>query len=242
MPSQKEIKIVQWNCRSLRNKLSNFKLHIYTTKPHVICLCETWLSTGHEPRFINYTAIYKHREDGTMGGGLAILIRSDVSYLPLTLQPFLPSLLEVQGVKILLKNNPPISIINLYNPNKAISLPEYEHYINQVVPSSLIVGDFNAHYPHWEPGHASNIAGRNLHNFLLQYPNFALLTPPALPTYFNVYQNSFSTLDLTIITTDLQPISSVSTLADLGSDHYPVLTTIGVEPTHTVQEAAHLEI
>jgi hypothetical protein len=102
-----------------------------------------------------------------------------------------------------MQNGHPITIINLYNPNKAITLPEYEHYLNQVEPSSLIVRDFNAHSPHWEPGHAYNVSGRNLHDFLVQYPNFALITPPALLTYYDVYQNSFSTLDLTIITTNL---------------------------------------
>ena len=114
--------------------------------------------------FINYTPIYKHREGDSVGGGLAILIRSD---LGLTLQPFIPSSLEVHGVKIILQNNHPITIINLYNPNKAISLPECEHYLNQVEPSSLIIGDFNAHSPQWEPGHAYNVSGRNLHDFLV---------------------------------------------------------------------------
>jgi hypothetical protein len=126
-----------------------------------------------------------------VGGGLAILIRSDLSYSELTLQPFLPSALEVQGVKILLKNNASFSIINLYNPNKAIPTSEYEHYFNQVEPSSVIVGDFNAHGPQWEPGHTPNVAGRNLSYFLLRHPGFALVTSPALPTYLMFIKTLF---------------------------------------------------
>jgi hypothetical protein len=66
---------------------------------------------------------------------------------------------------------------------------------------------------------------------LLQNPMLALLTPPDLPTYFSAYFNSFSTIDLTIISTNLQPVAFISTEPDMGSDHYSVLTTIGVEPT-----------
>jgi hypothetical protein len=73
MSATKEVKISRWNCRSLGNKLSNFKLHIYATKPHVVCLSETWLSQNHEPKVVKYSAVYKHREAPQPGGGHAYL-------------------------------------------------------------------------------------------------------------------------------------------------------------------------
>jgi len=233
MPPQKEVKIEQWNCHSLRNKLSNFKLHLYSTKPHVACLSETWLTQNTEPHFINYSAVFRHREGGRGGGGLAVLIRSDISFLELTIQPFPGGALEVQGMKVFLKNNSSLSILNIYNPNQPITLNELQHYFQQLGPSAIVVGDFNAHHPLWEPTKAPNTTGRNLMDLLFQCPTLALLTPPDLPTYFNVYLNSFSTLDLTIISTNLQPLSSVSTGSDMGRDHYPVITSVGVEPTST---------
>ena len=107
------MRILQWNCHSLSNKLSNLKLHIYSSKPHVICLSETWLSQNFEPSFINYSAIYKHRGAPQAGGGLAVLVRSDVTYLDHDLQLFPQGLLEVCGIKIYLRNKMPVSL----NPN-----------------------------------------------------------------------------------------------------------------------------
>jgi hypothetical protein len=230
MSSHQEIRILQWNCHSLSNKLSNLKLHIYSTKPHVVCLSETWLSENFEPTFVNYSAIYKHRGALQAGGGLAVLVRSDVTYLEHDLQLFPLGLLEVTAIKIYLKNsNTPVSILSLYNPNRNVTRQEFEHYFSQLEPSCLIVGDFNAHSPAWEPGKTPNQSGRNLENILLNNARLALLTPPSSPTFFSVYHNSFSTLDLSIISTNLLPLASVHIEMDLGSDHYPVATNIGAE-------------
>jgi len=232
MLTNKELKILQWNCHSLRNKLSNFKIYLYANKPHVACLSETWLSVDYEPSFINYTPIYMHRAAPHAGGGLAILVRSDVSFLNLDLQPYPQGSLEVSGVKLFLKNtNVPFSIINVYNPCQNISTAELNHYFSQMGPSRLIVGDFNAHSQMWEPNKTSNMTGRSMEDVLLNDPSLCLLTPASLPTFYSVYHNSFSTLDLSIIASQLCPVSSVHTGDDLGSDHYPVFTCVGVEPS-----------
>jgi hypothetical protein len=55
-----------------------------------------------------------HRAAAHTGGGLAILVRSDISFLNLDLQPYQQGSLEVSGVKLFLKNtNVPFSIINV---------------------------------------------------------------------------------------------------------------------------------
>jgi len=163
-----------------------------------------------------------------------MLIRNDIPFLEIPLQPFPAGALEVQGLKVFLKNNSSLSIMNIYNPNQPVTFNEFQHFFQQLGHSAIVVGDFNAHHPMWEPTKVPNTTGRNLMEVLLQNPMLALLTPPDLPTYFNTYHNSFSTLDLTIISSNLQPLSFTSTEPDMGSDHYPVLTSIGVEPT-TVQ-------
>ena len=35
--------IISWNSRSLYSNLSQFKIYLYNKKPHIVCLCETWL-------------------------------------------------------------------------------------------------------------------------------------------------------------------------------------------------------
>jgi hypothetical protein len=143
--------------------------------------------------------MYKHRDMDHPGGGVAILVRSDVSHTNLDLQPYHLGNLEALGVNVILRNNAKLSILTLYNPNKVISSAELTHYIRQLEHSYCIVGDLNAHSPLWEPNKAPNSTGRNLVEVLIQDPTLALLTPPSLPTYHNVYQNSFSTLDLICI-------------------------------------------
>ena len=74
------IKILVWNCHSIYNKLSHFKDRLYASKPHVVCLTETWLKNNREPIFTNYTNYLVNR--GTsMGGGIAILIRNDIIHV-----------------------------------------------------------------------------------------------------------------------------------------------------------------
>ncbi|KAF2348762.1 Endonuclease/exonuclease/phosphatase [Trinorchestia longiramus] len=165
------------------------------------------------------------------GGGVAILVRSDVTYTELQLTKFFPSCLEVLGINIYLQNGTPLSVLCAYNPNKIVTTRELMHYSNQLQPACIVVGDFNAHHPMWKPTKPANTTGRNIAQMLLDDPSISLITPPSLPTYYNVYQNSFSTLDLTFVSANFQPTVAVTTEEDMGSDHYPVVTSIGVAPS-----------
>jgi hypothetical protein len=122
MSIQKEIKVLQWNCHSLRNKLSNCKLHLYTTKPHIVCLTETWPVSSYEPSFIDYTAIYKHRNANHAGGGLAILVCSNVPFTGLAINPFNQGKLEFLGLTVFLQGNKPMSVLTINNQNETVTL------------------------------------------------------------------------------------------------------------------------
>ena len=71
------LKIFQWNCHSLYQRLSHFKLKLYSLKPHIACLCETWIKENYLPKFINYSSFFSNRSC-QIGGGLAMLVRNDV--------------------------------------------------------------------------------------------------------------------------------------------------------------------
>ena len=53
--------ILSWNCRSVHNKLSKLKKFINKTKPHVVCLQETWIRDPYLPSFQNHNPNYKNR-------------------------------------------------------------------------------------------------------------------------------------------------------------------------------------
>jgi exonuclease III len=92
--------------------LSQFKLKLYTDKPHVVCLCETWTKPGEEPSFINYRAIWQHRTH-KQGGGLACLIRRDIAIINSNFVLYGNGLLEAQMVAIRTTKET-ITIMNRY--------------------------------------------------------------------------------------------------------------------------------
>ena len=93
------LNMLVWNCHSIYNKLSNFKIKLYSNRPHVVCLTETWIKDNREPCFINYSKYLCNRETG-QGGGLAILIRNDLINAKKDVTPFPNGYLEVQAVLI----------------------------------------------------------------------------------------------------------------------------------------------
>ena len=220
------LKIFSWNCRSICNKLSQFKYHIYINKPHIICLTETWIRPPREPQLINYSPFFHHRLSST-GGGLAFYIRNDIMCLEKPLNKFENGKLEIQAVTII-SNNDKIDILNLYNPNENISKEEFRFYFEQLGSSHIVSGDFNGHHSLWDDRQMANPTGRNLADILAEFDNLSLLTPKNFPTYYNIQNNSYSTLDLTIVSANLCNISSVSIGKDLGSDHFPVILEISV--------------
>jgi exonuclease III len=129
----------------LRKKVSELKIYIYTRKPDLVCLSETWLKKN-EPKFLGYQSLWIHRIREK--GGLGILIREDVMYKPKQMIPFLAGSLECQDIEIFI-NFSRINILNAYNPCKNISVQELQHYTNQLGNSFPIIEDFNGHSPLW---------------------------------------------------------------------------------------------
>ena len=62
--------------------------------------------------------------------------------------------------------------------------------------NSFIFGDLNAHSPLWEDIEQSNRAGKNVERLLLENNHIAVLTPYNLPTYYNIKNKTFSTIDV----------------------------------------------
>ena len=164
------LKVYLWNCRSLcsQGKLSLFKIILYSEKPHIVCLTETWLQNHKIPRFIDYTTFYKNRSNRS-GGGVAILVRNTVMCSEIQLKPFLNGGLEICGVKIY-SGDSTIDVLCCYNPGLSISKEEFSFYYSQVKNKFIFCGDFNAHHSLWNENSIPNTCGHNLFNFLSVLP------------------------------------------------------------------------
>lgn len=78
-------------------------MYIYTNKPHCVCFTETWVVDHNLPSFVNYRSFWKSRQ-GRRGGGLGLLIRSDIPTLPTNFIDHNMNV-EVQKQTIQLKKN-----------------------------------------------------------------------------------------------------------------------------------------
>ena len=230
MDINSKLNIVMWNCHSLYNKLSHFKIFLYTKKPHIVCLCETWLKPDYLPSFINYSCFHSLRIQQN-GGGIAILVRNDITIKEKQLNIYNNGKLEIQAITVYGCNKSSIDILNIYNPNFDISKEEYNHYIAQISSDKIVLGDFNSKNVLWDSRSTPNTAGNNLVELLIDYPDLCLITPHNLPTYFHVPTRSFSTLDLCFVSDTLVPSSTVELCEDdLGSDHSPILINFTFKP------------
>ena len=216
--SENQLYVVQFNCNSLRTKLCELKLLLYSAKIDIVCLCETWL-TDHTPVFRGYRPLWRHRPGG-QGGGLGILLREDVQFQekPLTACPM--GQLEIQCITVF-SSIGPLDICNIYNPCKDVLLGEFVHYLNQLLPSFILVGDFNAHSPVWDRRQRVNITGSSLET-LLEEGSLGLLNEPFLPTYVDRRTGATSCLDLCLTSDSLLLQGEVRLGPDLGSDHLPL--------------------
>lgn len=219
-----DLKIIAWNCHSLYHKLSHFKIFLYKLKPHIVCLCETWLKDNFLPSFINYTPYFQLRPN-RQGGGLAILVRSDIAAQEKKLTSFPTGQLEVQAVTVH-GSHSQLDILSIYNPNLNILSSEFDHYLSQLGNNCIFLGDMNAKNPLWDTNSISNACGTQLADCLINFPNLCLLTPINLPTYFHIPTRKYSTLDLCFISDQLFPISDLNLMEDLGSDHLPTCINV----------------
>lgn len=227
--SQTPLKLQMLNCNSLNTKLPEIKQLLLDTCPHVLCLCETWLSERFTPRFHGYASEWVHRP-ARQGGGLGILIKQEVQYSSRTLTPYLGGVLEVQVITLFLKDGSSMSILNIYNPGGHVTHAEFSHYIKQLDPKFLIVGDLNAHTQLLDSSRIrSNPTGRSLESLLLT-DDICLINPENMPTYVDRRTGAFSCLDVCLSSSNLAPGLSLEVLQDVGSDHLLLQLTASFAP------------
>ena len=228
----RNLHLLQWNARSITRHLSDFKISLYTTKPHVAAVQESWLKSSKDsPSFESYNLERKDRNGGK-GGGILMLIRKNVKYVEKNIQIFPQGKLEVQIITIFGKQEN-IDVMNVYNPKTTMNEREFMHYKNQLGIRFVILGDFNAHHPQWEPSSQipANASGNAVERIINNLNNnIVLATPPDLPTHTHAYNGRTSTIDLTFCPPVFLPIINTLTLGDIGSDHTPILTILQFKP------------
>jgi hypothetical protein len=122
-----------------------------------------------------------------------------------------------------------LELVNIYNETSQIEgnsskTVERSLLTSTISANSLILGDFNLHYPWWNPNSRSSQASTRLVRWI-EEQNLELINEPGTIIFFRGACESV--LDLTLATQALAGcIDDWQVLADLGSDHLPILFTL----------------
>ena len=210
--------------------MGEIKLLVYSKKPDIVCFTETWIS-HYEPRFIDYIPVWKHRD--SFAGGLGILIRRNINFQNIDLNILQTGHLETLAIKVYIKNSNPITILNIYNPNKSITTNEFIYYLNQLGNKYIILGDYNAHTRILNSKCVNaNFTGKSLEDLLTNF-NICLNNPLDFYTYVSPTTGLASCLDVCCSSPDIAQSIKMQQLRDVGSDHTPISIDIEIEPIVT---------
>ena len=225
---ESKLEIIQINSRSINNKLGALKLMLYSNKPDIMAVCETWIKY-HAPKFIGYSAEWKNRPCGN-GGGLGLILKRGIQYQLLDILPFTTGVLEYQIIRIFLEDKSTVDVMNLYNPNKNVTVQEMTYYISQMGSKYIILGDMNAHSHLLDDSIVrSNATGQSVEQIVIN-GDACISNPPNFYTYYNLGTLSKSCLDICMLSPDLITGVNMKKLADIGSDHLPIKIDILIKP------------
>lgn len=212
--------IASFNARgiSTNHRVAEIIAFAESTKPHIICVQETFLNHQTSCFVPNYTCIRADRP--SHGGGLATLIKRGVDFavsanqLQLVSGEFLAVDIKTRGRSI--------TVANIYFPRNSPSITaDFEAILS--LNATIACGDWNAKHPLWSRG--SNALGTKLAN-LLPRNNFSIHAPTD-PTHWAPSGRS-STIDFAIANI---PVPIVTWTTDqLQSDHAGVVYTITGRP------------
>ena len=106
------IHILQWNGRSIRNKILNLQSYLSTfaSLPDILCLQETYLNKQTFFSLTDYQVIRKDRSNGNKGGGICFCVKNAISFSEIRL-PECSNSIEIMEIKV---SN--VAIFNVYNP------------------------------------------------------------------------------------------------------------------------------
>lgn len=221
-----ELRLLQWNCRSLNANKESLDDLISKFFPDIILLTETWLKPNQNFYLKNFKIIRCDRPDGY--GGSAILIHKNIPF-SLINSPELTAdnnvSISISAAKILLPSFQ-FSIYSVYIPPSAnISILSFETFFDHFNGNFVIGGDFNAKSPLWGCNNY-NTLGSNLEEALTSSHEICLLNDQS-PTHFTNSQTNFSALDLTFCSPLLHYYMQWHIIDDPhGSDHLPILTKV----------------
>ena len=211
--------IVQWNLNGFRSKITQLACLITKHQPEILALQETKLPPGEPYQHSTYFLLRKDRNAD--GGGVALMIYKNISYIPITLNTPLEAVAATFHYQ-----NQKITICSLYIPPVPPAQFPVNHLktlINSLPKPFLILGDVNSKHTYWGSPTSDN-KGKKLADII--DTNTLHVLNNGNPTYHIPSTNYFSHLDTAICSPEIQSKFNWDTESDLyDSDHFPIILT-----------------
>jgi exonuclease III len=228
--NKKTLKIIHWNCNSIRNKIYEFENFINTENIDIILLNETKINDLNANllfnKLINYKYIHKQRNGKNGAGGVAIILKKNINFEQLNIFDNLH--LELLAINIKM-NNESITLISYYNPpsekisDKLIEIMK-SHKLNY-----LLCGDLNAKSK--SLGCRVNNSNGTIFESIMCNNDFIVLNDET-PTYYSFNSSvEDDILDFAICSPSIiDRIFSFEVLSndEMTSDHCPILIKFNV--------------
>ncbi|XP_072400980.1 uncharacterized protein [Diabrotica undecimpunctata] len=223
MSFKQNLKIIQWNARSLKANKNYFYQILMEEKFDIAIISETWYKPTDNIKFNNFNVIAVNRDKGY--GGVAIFISHKIIYEVIQFNHNFNPKIEVFGINIILGNQK-LAIVSLYKPSDVrAKSQDYINLFSQIKHDCIIGGDFNAHHGMWGSPACSH-DGRVLVDALDHFPNLIVINDGSA-TRISPPGQAKSAVDLTIASSKVCPTVGWSVSQDTyGSDHYPISITL----------------
>ena len=222
--TEKGIKLVHLNIRSIIKKIDQLRVILATSNIEILTISETWLQIAHPTESISISGYTCYRQDRvvtqnkTKGGGLITYIKDCLADQAITLSKLnsCSPHLEAQWIKIEREHASNLILCNLYRPPNGDLSKALDH-LNQCLPSIntakcdlFILGDWNVNY--------KNTLSPN-YKKLVFFENCNNLRQIIKETTRNT-DKSKTLIDL--ILTNTNDIAASGTLNAFISDHQPI--------------------
>lgn len=246
-PTQRNnIRVLQWNARSLSgiyngNKIGELYNFISNMEnaPEILAIQETW---NHKGQNLLTLPGYKspvsfRREKGKNGGGVATFVKVGLDSEEIKITHSNKNI-EVAIVRFF-GTSENIDIINFYAPpDVSVTSDDLMEIYRKVGEKSIFLGDFNARHELWDEKYRrGDTRGMAMVDFLNE-TDYVILNS-GCGTRINVENGTESAIDLTMVSAPLSNDAEWTPGdATLGSDHYPIVTSLGVRHKHVTQKPA----
>lgn len=125
-----------------------------------------------------------------------------------------------------------VTISSLYiPPGSQLLKTDLQNFIDEFPEPYIVAGDFNAHSTLWGDCRC-DARGRLIENFL--FSSGACLLNKKEPTFYSLAHKTFSSIDLTIVSSTLVPYLEWSVIRNpYGSDHFPIVLNCAKQDENT---------